>query len=147
MQVAKSRYTSSSPIPSATAWIVLCWILHYKLGTHRRCNFLPQRTTAFDLFFFHFNLLLFRKTKEKREIRLEYVIAVRRIGFGQLDIHSCVIFAYIISRRDGKNDGGPCRRSPPPFSLGRGLAPKFAFLPFGTPATQAKEFKWVFSTV
>ena len=50
----------------------------------------------------------------------------------QLVIHSCVIFAYIISRRDGENNGFLARVSLPPSSRLKPLS-----LLFQTPATQA----------
>ena len=70
-------------------------------------TFFFQRTTAFTLFLIVPSLQIscFRKTKEKQYAKydLNKRIAARLIW--QLVIHSCVIFAYIISRRDGENNG------------------------------------------
>ena len=56
-------------------------------------------------------------------------------------IHSCVIFAYIISRRDGKNNGVLAGVSLPPslFACPSRFprAPNPLSLPFQTPTTQA----------
>ena len=72
----------------------------------------------------------FGKTKEKQYAKydLNKRIAARLIW--QLVIHSCVIFAYIISRRDGENNGFLAGVSlPPPFSRTPrvSLAPKTPF--------------------
>ena len=58
------------------------------------------------------------KRKTVREMRLNKRIAARLIW--QLVIHSCVIFAYIISRRDSENNGFLVGVSlPPPSSRAR----------------------------
>ena len=85
--------------------IDLCWILYNK--PRMVATFFFQRTTAFTLFSIVPSLQIscFRKTKEKQYAKydLNKRIAARLIW--QLVIHSCVIFAYIISRRDGENNG------------------------------------------
>ena len=85
--------------------IDLCWILYNK--PRMVATFFFQRTTAFTLFLIVPSLQIscFRKTKEKQYAKydLNKRIAARLIW--QLVIHSCVIFAYIISRRDGENNG------------------------------------------
>ena len=81
-------------------------------------TFFLQRTTAFILFLIVPSLQIscFRKTKEKQYAKydLNKRIAARLIW--QLVIHSCVIFAYIISRRDGENNGFLAGVSLPPSS-------------------------------
>ena len=101
-------------------------------------TFFFQRTTAFTLFLIVPSLQIscFRKTKEKQYAKydLNKRIAARLIW--QLVIHSCVIFAYIISRRDGENNGFLAGVSLPPSSRAP-RAQNPLFLPFQTPATQA----------
>ena len=99
-------------------------------------TFFFQRTTAFTLFLIVPSLQIscFRKTKEKQYAKydLNKRIAARLIW--QLVIHSGVIFAYIISRRDGENNGFPCRRFPPslppraPLTFPSRLKPPFPSL-------------------
>ena len=72
----------------------------------------------------------FGKTKEKQYAKyyLNKRIAARLIW--QLVIHSCVIFAYIISRRDGENNGflaGVSLPSPSSRAPRVSLAPKTPF--------------------
>ena len=106
-------------------------------------TFFFQRTTAFTLFLIVPSLQIscFRKTKEKQYAKydLNKRIAARLIW--QLVIHSCVIFAYIISRRDGENNGFLAGVSLPPSLLARPSrfppAQNPLSLPFQTPATQA----------
>ena len=87
----------------------------------------------------------FGKTKEKQYAKyyLNKRIAARLIW--QLVIHSCVIFAYIISRRDGENNGFLAGVSLPLFLLARPSrfprAQNPLSLPFQTPATQASGFR------
>ena len=131
MQVA-----TSSTFPSANDVIDLCWILYNK--SRIVATFFFQRTTAFELFcystYLHSPSLqfsCFRKTKAKNKC-----FAARLIW--QLVIHSCVIFAYVISRRDGENNGllagvsfPPSSPTPAPGSGHRvSVAPKtpFSFL-------------------
>ena len=109
MQVA-----TSSTFPSANDVIDLCWILYNKWRIV--AVFFFQRTTAFELFFIvrnfsplHFSFLFFRKTEAKNKC-----FAARLIW--QLVIHSCVIFAYIISRWDDENNGLLAGISFPPSS-------------------------------
>ena len=109
--------------------IDLCWILYNKLRMVATLFF--QRTTAFTLFSIVPSLQIscFRKTKEKQYAKydLNKRIAARLIW--QLVIHSCVIFAYIISRRDGQNNGLLAGVSLPPSSRTSlvSLAPKTPF--------------------
>ena len=106
-------------------------------------TFFFQRTTAFTLFLIVPSLQIscFRKTKEKQYAKydLNKRIAARLIW--QLVIHSCVIFAYIISRRDGENNGFLAGVSLPPSLLARPSrfprAQNPLSLSFQTPATQA----------
>ena len=106
-------------------------------------TFFLQRTTAFILFLIVPSLQIscFRKTKEKQYAKydLNKRIAARLIW--QLVIHSCVIFAYIISRRDGENNGFLAGVSLLPFLLARPSrfprAQNALSLPLQTPATQA----------
>ena len=106
-------------------------------------TFFLQRTTAFILFLIVPSLQIscFRKTKEKQYAKydLNKRIAARLIW--QLVIHSCVIFAYIISRRDGENNGFLAGVSLLPFLLARPSrfprAQNPLSLPFQMPATQA----------
>ena len=95
-------------------------------------TFFLQRTTVFILFLIVPSLQIscFGKTREKQYAKydLKKRIAARLIW--QLVIHSCVIFAYIISRRDGENNGFLAGVSlPPPFSRARrvSLAPETLF--------------------
>ena len=109
-------------------------------------TFFLQRTTAFILFLIVPSLQIscFRKTKEKQYAKydLNKRIAARLIW--QLVIHSCVIFAYIISRRDGENNGFLAGVFLPPSSRAPrvSLAPKtpfpfpFKFLPRRLSITQ-----------
>ena len=87
-------------------------------------TFFLQQTTAFILFLIVPSLQIscFRKTKE---IRLNTRFAARLIW--QLVIHSCVIFAYIISGRDGENNGFLAGVSLPPSLLARPSRPKPPF--------------------
>ena len=84
-------------------------------------TFFLQRTTSFILFSIVPSLQIscFRKTKEKQYAKydLNKRIAARLIW--QLVIHSCVIFAYIISGRDGENNGFLASVSLPPSPLVR----------------------------
>ena len=106
-------------------------------------TFFFQRTTAFTLFLIVPSLQIscFRKTKEKQYAKydLNKRIAARLIW--QLVIHSCVIFAYIISRRDGENNGFLAGVSLLPSLLARPSrfprAQNPLSLPFQMPATQA----------
>ena len=79
-------------------------------------TFFLQQTTAFILFLIVPSLQIscFRKTREKQYAKydLKKRIAARLIW--QLVIHSCVIFACIISRRDGENNGFLAGVSLPP---------------------------------
>ena len=129
--------------------IDLCWILYNK--PRMVATFFLQRTNAFILFLIVPSLQIscFRKTKEKQcaKYDLNERIAARLIW--HLVIHSCVIFAYIISRRDGENNGFLAGVSLPPSSL---LARPSRFpraqnllsLPFQTPATQATPIYAIF---
>ena len=116
-------------------------------------TFFLQRTTAFILFLIVPSLQIscFRKTKEKQYAKydLNKRIAARLIW--QLVIHSCVIFAYIISRRDGENKGFVAGVSLPPSLLARPLrfprAQNPLSLPFQTPATQARHLHTYFSPI
>ena len=106
-------------------------------------TFFFQRTTAFTLFLIVPSLQIscFRKTKEKQYAKydLNKRIAARLIW--QLVIHSCVSFAYIISRRDSENNGFLAGVSLPPLLLARPSrfprAQNPLSLPFQMPATQA----------
>ena len=106
-------------------------------------TFFFQRTSAFTLFLIVPSLQIscFRKTKEKQYAKydLNKRIAARLIW--QLVIHSCVIFAYIISRRDGENNGFLAGVSLLPSLLARPSrfprAQNPLSLPFQMPATQA----------
>ena len=106
-------------------------------------TFFFQRTTAFTLFLIVPSLQIscFRKTKEKQYAKydLNKRIAAKRIW--QLVIHNCVIFAYIISRRDDENNGFLAGVSLSPSLLTRPSrlprAQNPLSLPFQTPATQA----------
>ena len=96
-------------------------------------TFFLQRTTAFILFLIVPSLQIscFRKTKEKQYAKydLNKHIAARLIW--QLVIHSSIIFALIISRRDGENNGFLAAVFFPPSLLSRpsrkSLAPKTPF--------------------
>ena len=108
----------------------LRWILYNK--PRMVATFFLQWTTAFILFLIVplFQISCFWKTKEKQYAKydLNKRIAARLIW--QLVIHSCVIFAYIISRRDGENNGflAGVSLSPPSSRTPRvSLAPKIPF--------------------
>ena len=107
--------------------IDLCWILYNK--PRMVATFFPQRTNAFILFLIVPSLQIscFRKTKEKQyqKYDLNKRIAARLIW--QLVIHSCFIFAYIISRRDGENNG---------FLAGVSLLPSLLARPSRFPRAQ-----------
>ena len=119
--------------------IDLCWILHNK--PRMVATFFLQRTTAFILFLIVPSLQIscFRKTKEKQYAKydLNKRIAARLIW--QLVIHSCVILAYIISRRDGENNRFLAGVSLPPSSRAP-RAQNPVSLPFQTPARHARWF-------
>ena len=68
-------------------------------------TFFLLRMTAFILFLIVPSLQICWENKRKtvREMRLNKRIAARLIW--QLVIHSCIIFAYIISRSGGENNG------------------------------------------
>ena len=113
MQVA-----TSSTFPSANDVIDLCWILYNK--SLIVATFFFQRTTAFELFFYstylHFRFLVLGKQKLK--------ISVSRPDlFDSWSFTcSCFIFAYIISRRNGENNGLLAGVSFPPSSRPPALA-------------------------
>ena len=104
-------------------------------------TFFFQRTTAFTLFSIVPSLQIscLRKTKEKQYAKLNKRMAARLIW--QLVIHRCVIFAYIIRRRDGENNSFLAGVSLLPFLLARPSrfprAQNALSLPLQTPATQA----------
>ena len=105
-------------------------------------TFFLQRTTAFILFLIvpSLHISCFRKTKEKQYAKydLNKRIAARLIW--QLVIHSCVICAYIISRRDGENNGLAGVSLPPSLLAHPSRSSRTQnslSLPFQTPATQA----------
>ena len=104
--------------------IDLCWILYNK--PRMVATFFLQQTTVFILFLIVPSLQIscFGKTKEKQYAKydLNKRIAARLIW--QLVIHSCVIFAYIISRRGGENNGFLAGVSlPPPSSRAPRVSP------------------------
>ena len=70
-------------------------------------TFFLQRTTAFILFLIVPSLQIscFRKTKEKQYAKYDLNKRTAARLIWQLVIHRCVIFAYIISRLDGENNG------------------------------------------
>ena len=97
--------------PSANDVIDLCSILYNK--TRIVATFFFQRmTAAFELFFYrmylHFRYLVLEKQKLKLRASLTDI--------WQLVIYNCVIFAYIISRQDGENNGFLAGVSFPPSS-------------------------------
>ena len=106
-------------------------------------TFFLQQTTAFILFLIvpSIQISFFRKTKEIQYVKynLNKCITARLIW--QLVIHCCVIFAYIISRRDGQNNGFLAGVSLPPSLLARPSCFRRVQNPlslfFQTPATQA----------
>ena len=103
-------------------------------------TFFLQRTTAFILLIIPLlQISCSRKTKEKQYAKydLNKRIAARLIW--QLVIHSCVIFAYIISRRDGENNRFLAGVSLPPSSRAP-RAQNPVSLPFQTPAKHARWF-------
>ena len=108
-------------------------------------TFFFQRTTTFTLFSMVASLQIscFRKPKEKQYAKLNKRMAARLIW--QLVIHRCVIFAYIIRRRDGENNGFLAGGSLPPSSRAPrvSLAPKTPFLklPFKRLPRRLKTYK------
>ena len=110
-------------------------------------TFFFQRTTAFTLFLIVPSLQIscFRKTKEKQYAKYDLNKRIAARPIWQLVIHSCIIFAYIISRRDGENNGFLAGVSLLPSLLARPSrfprAQNPLSLPFQTPATQAT-YNW-----
>ena len=106
-------------------------------------TFFLQRTTAFILFLIVPSLQIscFGKTKEKQYAKYDLNRRITARLIWQLVIHSCVIFAYIISRRNSENNGFLAGVSLPPSLLARPSrfprAQNPLSLPFQTPATQA----------
>ena len=125
--------------------IDLCWILYNK--PRMVATFFFQWTTAFTLFSIVASLQIscFRKPKEKQYAKLNKRIVARLIW--QLVIHSCVLFAYVISRRDGENNGFLEGVSLLPFLLARLSRFPRAQNPFSltlqTPATQANFYMYI----
>ena len=105
-------------------------------------TFFLQRTTAFILFLIVPSLQIscFRKTKEKQYAKYDLNKRIVARLIWQLVIHSCIIFAYIISRWDGENNGFLAGVSLSPSLLARPshfpCTQKPLFLPFQTPAMQ-----------
>ena len=110
-------------------------------------TFFLQRTTAFVLFLIVplLQISCFRKTKEKQHAKYDVNKRIAAILIWQLVIHSCVISAYIISRRDGENNGFLAGVSLPPSSRAPrvSLAPKTPFLklPFKRLPRRLKTYK------
>ena len=113
MQVA-----TSSTFPSANDVIDLCWILYNK--SLIVATFFFQRTTAFELFFYstylHFRFLVLGKQK------LNISVSRPDLFDSWSFTCSCFIFAYIISRRNGENNGLLAGVSFPPSSRPPALA-------------------------
>ena len=104
---------TSSTFPSVNYVIDLCRILYNK--PRIVATFFFQRTTAFELCSYStyppFRCLVLGK----RKLKILKCVEARLIW--QLVIHSYVIFTYIISRRDGENNGllvyfSPSSRAP-----------------------------------
>ena len=123
------QVATCSTFPSANDVIDLCWILYNK--SLIVATFFFQRTAAFELFccstYLHSPSLqfsCFRKTEAKNKCFAATLI-------WQLVIHSCVIFAYVISRRNGENNSLLAGISFPPSlpALAPGSGPRASLAP------------------
>ena len=119
------QVATCSTFPSANDVIDLCWsdaslqFSSFNGRPHLNFFFIVRNFTPL-----HFSFLFFRKTEAKNKC-----FSARLIW--QLVIHSCVIFAYIIRRWDGENNGLLAGISFPPSLpvLAPGSGPRASLAP------------------